>query len=207
MTDISKTGELQIITGSMCSGKSTELLRRGMRYTYSNKKVLCINHKFDTRNKGYFSTHNKLYKSKNINNLNFVSACKLSELINDESSINLDDYDVLCIDEGQFFPDLKEQVTYLVEIMGKIVLLSGLTNDFKRKKFGQILDLEPIANSFTKLSALCKYCSDNKKMVDAIFSHRTVKETEINVGEQIKVGGIEQYVPLCRTCYLNANKI
>ena len=208
-------GEIHIITGTMCCGKSTELLRRGERHTYVGRKVVYINHDLDKRSKELYSTHSKLHKTENIQvNIKFTSASKLKDLldtIEDKvdmiEDIKLEDFDVICIDEGQFFPDLKEMVTYLAEILGKCVLVAGLTNDFKREKFGQILDLEPISDSFTKLCALCKYCSWEKKAVNAIFSHRLIRKLDSSSDEeQIKVGGMEDYVPLCRKCYLIANK-
>lgn len=210
-------GELHLICGSMWAGKSMELLRRATCYTATGSRVLCVNHQLDTRSKGPFSTHNKLYNKRvlNIKNMKFISAAELKSLFDKDSNIALGDYDVICIDEGQFFPDLKDSVTHFVEILGKYVIVSGLTNDFKRKKFGQILDLEPIADSITKLTALCKRCSSSRKKVKAIFSHRMIKvedkERDEQKGEneddkQIKVGGTDEYMPLCRKCYLTLNK-
>lgn len=221
-------GELHLIGGSMCAGKSTELLRRLMRYTATGSKVVYVNHQIDTRSKGPYSTHNKLYKEKvlNIKNMKFISVAELKSLLDKDSDIKLSNYDVIGIDEAQFFSDLKDSVTHFVEKLGKYVIVSGLTNDFKRNKFGQILDLEPIADSITKLTALCKRCSSSRKKVKAIFSHRMVKIEDKERGEQndgnesgeqvkvdgcednkqVKVGGTDEYIPLCRKCYLTLNK-
>ncbi len=252
-------GELHLICGAMCAGKSTELLRRLMRYTATGSKVVYVNHQLDTRSKGPYSTHNKLYKEKvlNIENMKFTSVAELKSLMDKDSDITLNDFDVIGIDESQFYSDLKDSVTHFVEKLGKYVIVSGLTNDFKRNKFGQILDLEPIADSITKLTALCKRCSSSRKKVKAIFSHRIIKvedkerdeqnskdDNQVKVDrreddkqvkvdgheddkqvkvdgheddkqvkvdgheddKQVKVGSTDEYMPLCRKCYLTLNK-
>lgn len=75
----------------------------------------------------------------------------------------------------------------------KLVIISGLDGDFQRKSFGQILDLIPLADRVDKLSALCSKCRDG---TPAIFSKRYAKGTE-----QIAVGGLDSYLPVCRKHY------
>jgi len=102
-------------------------------------------------------------------------------------------YDVFLINEGQFFEDILTVVQKLVEIHHKKVYICGLDGDFKRQKFGQLLDLIPLADKVIKKSALCKLCKNGKK---GIFTMRLTKEEE-----QIIVGS-NNYIPVCRQCYL-----
>ena len=99
-------------------------------------------------------------------------------------------YDIILINEGQFFPDLYESVCKLVETHKKIVYVCGLDGDFKRNKFGKMLDLIPLCDNVTKLSATCVSC--NKP---AIFSKRLSTE------EQQVIIGSSNYSPMCRGCY------
>lgn len=78
--------------------------------------------------------------------------------------------------------------------MGKIVVVAALDGTFQRKPFGSILNLVPIAENVTKLSAVCVNCQD-----DAAFSLRVSDETAVEV-----IGGADKYVAVCRRCYNNA---
>lgn len=146
--------QLDLIGGPMFSGKTTELLRRLFNEAEIGMNVLYINHSDDTRSDNHFSTHNPLYKKKlaEKSNISFISAEKLS-------NVNVDEYDIIGIDEAQFFTDLYNVVKNMVECQDKHVIAAGLNGDFRRQKFGQLLDLEPLADSYTKLQSLCKLCA------------------------------------------------
>ena len=102
-------------------------------------------------------------------------------------------YDVILINEGQFFNDLVEHVLHYVEKMNKIVYVCGLDGDFRRNKFGSILDLIPYCDDITKLKAFCAGCKTGKK---GLFSKRTIQnETQLVIGNDI-------YMPVCRSCYV-----
>jgi thymidine kinase len=116
---------------------------------------------------------------------------KLAEIR--ESIINAD---VILINEGQFFEDIYEEVLEMVEKQNKIVYICGLDGDFKRNKFGRLLDLIPYCDEITKLRSLCAYC---KNGTPGIFSHRITNETS-----QVVIG-TNNYIPLCRTCYKQHN--
>ncbi len=184
-------GSLELISGSMFSGKTTELLRRLLIDAEIGFKVAYINHKRDTRGAGQFSTHNPLYKERlsGRTDIKFLSSGSLREL-------EIKEYDVIGIDEAQFFPDLASVVPGWVDTHHKKVIVAGLTGDFRRCKFGQLLDLEPMSDTYTKLKSYCQQCAKSKKVVDALFTHRIVPSTE-----QISVGGAESYIPVCRKCY------
>jgi thymidine kinase len=103
--------------------------------------------------------------------------------------------DLVIIEEAQFFPDLYEIVLRLVETNQKRVVVVGLDGDSERKPFGQILDLVPIADTVTKLTALCKRCNDGSV---ALFSGFLNDKKD----KQVCVGGTETYEPMCRRHYL-----
>lgn len=192
-----KYGTLDLIGGGMCAGKTTELLRRLFNESEAGLKVLYVNHSSDTRSTSHYSTHNPLYKMKlsEETKVKFITIDNLSKL---KSVISK--YDVIGIDECQFFEGLYENVKYIVDIEKKHVIVSGLNGDFRRNKFGNLLDLIPIADTYKMLRAYCKNCSKNKIRRKASFSH-IVKQTN-----QVKnVGGTDMYIPLCRECYLNIN--
>lgn len=118
----------------------------------------------------------------------------------------LGDYDVLGIDEGQFFPDIVEFSEHAANA-GKIVVIAALDGcaaehlllaltlclrrTFQRKPFGHVLELIPMAEKVTKLSAVCMICYK-----DAAFSKRLGAELEVEV-----IGGADKYLSVCRACY------
>ena len=102
-------------------------------------------------------------------------------------------YDVVGIDEGQFFPDTVPWAEEMAN-RGKIVVVAALDGTFQRKPFGNILSLIPLAENVTKLNAVCMKCFG-----DAAFSKRIKPED----GEMLEViGGTEKYMAVCRICYL-----
>jgi hypothetical protein len=100
---------------------------------------------------------------------------------------------LVVIEEGQFFEDLYEFVLKAVEKDKKMVVVGGLDGDCFRKPFGQILQLIPLADTLTKLTAFCKICADG---TPGIFTYRLTESKET-----IEVGGDEMYMPLCRAHY------
>ena len=175
-----------VIFGSMYSGKTTELIRRISRYQSIDKRVLAVNNQLDTRYSAGDSiiTHDE-YK------FNCVKATTLKEV--DEMMRITTDIDVVAIDEGQFFPDLKEYVLKFCETYEKDVIVAGLISDFKREKFGNMIDLFHYADSMVHLKALCTNCKDGTM---AIFTKRVCTGTK-----QIDVGSTDKYVAFCRNCY------
>ena len=180
------SGKLELIIGPMFSGKSTELIREISLAEIINKKVLVIKPSIDTRNSKNKITSHSL-ESKNCETVNNL------EDIND----NVSNYDLIVIDEGQFFSDLKKYVVQWIDDKKLHVIVGGLDGDYKRQPIGQILDLIPYSDKCKKLNSLCKYCNNGMK---AIFSHRKTKSTQ-----QIQIGDGESYIPLCRYHYLLNN--
>ncbi len=185
------SAKLDIIIGPMFSGKSTSLLRELLISSELGLKVLYINHTFDTRSEHVFSTHHPFLTPKNHDNIDFISLESLK-------GVRKEEYDVIGIDEAQFFDEyLKEFCKIHVETYKRHVVIAGLDADYKREKFGYILDLIPFADSVTKLKSYCQDCGPKK--VQAIFSFRCSKHSN-----DVVVGGKDKYKPLCRECYLRS---
>ena len=175
-------GRIDLIIGPMFSGKSTELLRRVRRYKYAGKNCLVLKYSKDKR-----YSENDIMTHDLTNSLPAINVSKLSDISFDESN----PYDVIGIDEGQFFPDLYE-FTERAANLGMVVVVAALDGDFQRKPFGKICELVPLAESVTKLSAVCTSCKNNS----ASFTQRTTNDTAQEV-----IGGAEMYRPVCRKCF------
>ena len=177
--------ECHLYVGCMFSGKSSELLRQYGRYNAIGKRVLMVNHTIDTRTQDFVETHNH-------NRQVAIKTNKLCKLIDEKIVYN---YDVICIDEGQFFADLREFILKL-EHTDKIIYIAGLDGDSERKPFGQILDCITLCDTVVKLRALDMVdCDGNTK---APFTKRYVKKTNA----QIQVGAEECYKAVSRENYL-----
>ena len=107
----------------------------------------------------------------------------------------MEEYDVIGIDEGQFFPDVATVCEQLANL-DKVVLVAALDGTFERKAFGRIIDLIPLAEKVCKLSAVCVYCSQ-----EAAFTKRVVASRQIEL-----IGGEEMYKPVCRSCFFKEEK-
>lgn len=174
---MSKTGlgSLHLIIGPMFSGKTTELLRIAKRLQSIDLRVLLLNYHEDTRySSTEMSTHDK-----------YGLPCTF---IRHFDNLEYDEYDVICINEAQFFYRL---VPFCKKVLSKdkTLYVSGLDGDFKQEKFGEILDLIPLCDSITKLNAFCKICKDG---TPAHFTKRLVSN------KNQKLIGTDEYLPVCR---------
>lgn len=172
--------KLELIIGPMFSGKSTELIRKIRLLQKIEKKVLVIKPTIDSRyNKDKIISHN--YESVD---------CLVLEKLEEISDEEVNKYNTIVIDEGQFFPDLVYVVTRWIDNFNIDIIVGGLDGDFQRQPFGTILDLIPHADNCYKLNSLCNICKDGTK---APFSFRLV-----NSIDKVLVGGSESYIPVCR---------
>jgi thymidine kinase len=193
MYEIPLCGSLEVICGSMFSSKTSLLLQKMSPLAVLKRKIVYVNSSLDTRAE-IFSSHNPLFKSQLDSNIKTLKARKLSELRD-----TLVKYDVLCIDEGQFFPDLYDEVKLLVDQYKKRVIVAGLDGDRNRKPFGDMIRLIPIADSVTKLHAFCMRCAEHGLTVPAPFTGaKSAKKDDT----EVKIGGAAEYEALCRECYL-----
>ena len=189
-------GTLELVAGPMYSGKTTYLLRRLFTEAEIGLRTLYINHSCDDRSRGPFSTHNPLYKEQlsSESKVDFASGSSIEEVI-----LSLDkDYDVFGVDEAQFFPDLYDSVKYYVEQKNKHFIVVGLNGDFRRETFGQLLSLEPISDSYKKITGFCKICAEQGVRNKSIFT----KKINGDFDQTTDVGGKDKYLPVCRKCYL-----
>ena len=179
-----KSGYIEVIAGSMFSGKTEELLRRLRRAKIAKLKVEIFKPHIDVR---YSESAVVSHDENSI----------LSTPVETSSNILLltGDVDVVGIDEAQFFDNgLIDVCTRLAE-MGIRVIVAGLDMDFKGKPFGPIPGLMAIADYVTKVHAICMRCGSV-----AQFSHRLgTNEKLVMLGEK------NEYEPLCRDCYTKAN--
>lgn len=186
---------LSIIIGPMMSGKTTELFRRLQIYAINGWRVAYIKHENDIRGVE-FSTHNMMYNQPHPN-ITFLTFKTLQNIV-------LSNYDIIGIDEAQFFDkSLLDFCDLHVNALGVNVIVSGLDGDYKRNKFGHILDLIPQCDNITKLGACCVECSKHNFFNEASFTHRTPN----NNNNIVLIGGKDIYSPLCRECYNRLNNI
>jgi thymidine kinase len=190
---------IELIIGPVCSGKTTELIRRLKCAAAINQKCIYITHVNDNRpvEKVINNEESGLYSHLTKDQKALIYYAKKEDSLSDINKNNeLTEYSLIGIDEGQFFNDLITYVDYFCRILGKRVIVAGLNGDYKRKCFGQIHFLLPLCDDILHLSAICVRCAKKGKMTKAPFSHRLT-----NSEEQIDVGGIDKYEPLCRKCY------
>lgn len=183
MTQSLPVGSLQLFVGPMYAGKTSKLIETYEECIYSDNRVIVLTHSDEIRYSiDKLSTHNQ----KKIDCFKYDT---ISSFINEKADA-IKECKVILIDEGQFFKDLLE-ILPLINQLHKHVYVFGLDGDFKRNKFGQILDLIPHCDRIEKLHAKCSVCSSQ-----AIFSHRTTDSSE-----QVLIGNENIYQPLCRECY------
>jgi thymidine kinase len=178
-----KRGWLEVVCGSMFSGKTEELIRRLKRAQIANLKVVIYKPATDTR-----------YDKEKVvsHDANSVPSIPIDYAKN--ILLHVGDADVVGIDEAQFFDAALVQVCNDLANNGVRVIVAGLDMDFKGLPFGPMPQLMAIAEEVSKVHAVCVHCG---KL--AQFSHRTVAQTQ-----QVLVGAVEKYQPLCRSCYQKA---
>ena len=178
-----RRGWIEVICGSMFSGKTEELIRRLKRAKIANLKVEIFKPGVDIR-----------YDEMNI--VSHDSNAIHSTPIDNSQKILLlaQDVDVVGIDEAQFFDPEIMHVCQQLALQGIRVIVAGLDMDYMGKPFGQMPHLLAIADYITKLHAICVRCGNI-----ASFSHRKVDK-----GGQFFLGEKDEYEPLCRLHYFEA---
>lgn len=178
-----KRGSIEVITGSMFSGKTEELIRRLRRAQFAGLKVEIFKPSTDRR---YSETRIVSHDEKSI----------VSTPVDNASSILLmaGDVKVVGIDEAQFFDDTIVDVCNKLADSGIRVVVAGLDMDFKGNPFGPMPALLTIAEYITKVHAICVRCGNL-----AQYSFRKSEEDQV-----IVLGEKDKYEPLCRTCFNKA---
>jgi thymidine kinase len=175
-----KRGWIEVICGSMFSGKTEELIRRLKRAKIANLRVEIFKPAFDTR------YHEQKIVSHDENAIQ-------STPVETSTSILLmaGEVDVIGIDEAQFFDDQLPEVCDQLAVRGVRVIVAGLDMDYKAKPFGQMPNLLAKAEYITKLHAICVKCGNI-----ANYSYR-----KRPAGGQVVLGEKDLYEPRCRRCY------
>lgn len=173
-------GRIEVICGSMFSGKTEELIRRLKRAKFAKQKVEIFKPAIDTR-----------YSEEEV--VTHEGQAIASTPIDTSASILLlsSDIQVVGIDEAQFFDNGLVDVCKQLADSGVRVIVAGLDMDFQGVPFGPMPQLCSIADEVSKVHAICVSCGDL-----AVFSHRLVQNDK-----QVMLGETAEYEPLCRACY------
>jgi thymidine kinase len=182
---VPRRGWIEVICGSMFSGKTEELIRRLKRAKIAKQNVEIFKPRIDTR---FDETKVVSHDSNFIHSTPVGSSAEILSLATD--------VEVVGIDEAQFFDEGLPAVCETLASRGVRVIAAGLDMDYLGKPFGPIPPLMAIAEYVTKVHAICMICGNL-----ANHSHRTVANKErIVLGEQ------DIYMPLCRTCFVEERK-
>lgn len=193
-------GRLEVIAGPMFSGKSEELMRRVRRALIAGVNVLVISHALDTRvDLSRVTSHN------GVN----IPAIPVGDVATVAEAVRAEDYDLIAIDEAQFFgPELVPLVAQLIA-GGATVIVEGLCVTFDGGPFEPMPSFMALAEDVLKLTAVCTVCGR-----DAVFHQRldrvgteseampTAPETAATDIDASHIGGLESYAARCREHFL-----
>jgi thymidine kinase len=179
-----RSGWIEVVCGSMFSGKTEELIRRLKRAKYANQRVEIFKPKIDTR---YDEVQVVSHDANAILATPIENSLKLLE--------NTEGVNVIGIDEAQFFDAGLTEVCQKLAMRGIRVIIAGLDMDFRGEPFGPIPSLLAVAEYITKVHAICPHCGNL-----ATHSYRKVSNNE-----QVMLGEKDSYEPRCRTCYAMGN--
>lgn len=180
-----KKGWIEVICGSMFSGKTEELIRRLRRAQYAKMKVEIFKPSVDTR------YHEEMVVSHDETAIQSTPVPSSSNIL-----LLAGDVEVIGIDEAQFFDDELVNVCNQLANQGIRVIVAGLDMDYLGKPFGPIPQLMAVAEYVTKVHAICMKCGDL-----ANHSHRITENDSL-----VLLGETDSYEPLCRACFQNAIK-
>ncbi|MDH5475323.1 MAG: thymidine kinase [Cyclobacteriaceae bacterium] len=180
-----KAGWIEVICGSMFSGKTEELIRRLNRALIAEQHVEIFKPSIDKR---YHDTNVVSHNSSTIRSTPVDFA--------NDILLKAGNCDVVGIDEAQFFDNSLIEVCEKLSAAGKRVVIAGLDMDFEAKPFEPVPFLMSIAEYVTKVHAICATCGNI-----ASFSFRLSTETE-----KVKLGEKDLYQARCRTCYQEGMK-
>ena len=179
-----RSGWIEVICGSMFSGKTEELIRRLKRAKIANQRVEIYKPKIDTR---YDELSVVSHDANTILATPIENSYKLLE--------NTEGVDVVGIDEAQFFDKNLTDFCQKLALKGIRVVVAGLDMDYRGEPFGPVPQLLAVAEYITKVHAICSHCGNL-----ATHSYRKVANNQ-----QVMLGEKDTYEPRCRTCYAMGN--
>ena len=177
-------GSIEVICGSMFSGKTEELLRRLKRAEFAKMKIAVFKPKVDSR------YDNEKVVSHDKNTILSIPVKKAEDILT-----HVNEVQIVAIDEAQFFNKDLIRVCNTLANKGKRIIIAGLDMDFLGKPFGVMPQLLAIAERITKVHAICIDCGANA-------SHSFRKTTD---KELVKLGEKNEYKALCRNCFITYN--
>jgi thymidine kinase len=175
-----RAGWIEVICGSMFSGKTEELIRRLKRAKIARQRVEIFKPKIDTR------YDDQKIVSHDANHILSTPVAHSKELLD-----LIENVEVIGIDEAQFFDMALTEVCQTLALQGIRVIVAGLDMDYRGKPFGPIPHLLSVAEYITKVHAICPHCGNL-----ATHSYRLSEQSET-----VLLGEKESYEPRCRTCY------
>ena len=178
-----KSGCIEVVCGSMFSGKTVELIRRLRRAQFANQKIAIFKPAIDKRYSDVEVVSHDFHKIKS------TPVTAASEMLDVPEDIQ-----VVGVDEAQFFDESLVDVCQTLANRGVRVIVAGLDTDFKGVPFGPIPMLMAVAEDVQKVHAICVRCGGL-----ANYSHRLNKSEDL-----VLLGEKNVYEPLCRDCYLKA---
>lgn len=179
-----RNGWIEIVCGSMFSGKTEELIRRLKRARIAHQKVEIFKPRLDTR---YDAGNVVSHDSNALLAMPVEHSSRIMELA--------EGFSVIGIDEAQFFDDGLVKVCQELALSGKRVIVAGLDMDFRGEPFGPMPALLAVAEYITKVHAICQRCGNL-----ATHSYRlAVSDDQVLIGEK------DSYEPRCRICYHMGN--
>ncbi|SFB84516.1 thymidine kinase [Parapedobacter composti] len=179
-------GSIEVICGSMFSGKTEELIRRMRRAQFAKLSVELFKPKIDTR---YHDTYIISHDSNSIPSLPVENSLAMLAIGSETS--------VVGIDEAQFFDENLPDVCTTLANKGIRVIVAGLDMDFKGRPFGPVPNLMAIAEHVTKVHAVCMRCG-----APATYSYRIAAAEQ-----QLLLGEKEHYEPRCRACFFQHREV
>ncbi|OGD13508.1 thymidine kinase [Candidatus Atribacteria bacterium RBG_19FT_COMBO_35_14] len=180
-------GWIEVICGSMFSGKSEELIRRVHRVQIAKKKIQIFKPTIDNRYAvQYIYSHN----GTKVEALNITKSKEISERVEPDT-------EVIAIDEAQFYDDDIVLVCQKLADQGKRVIIAGLDQDFRGEPFGPIPKLLAVAEYVDKLQAICMVCGDTASRTQRLVDGQPAKYSD----PTILIGAQESYEARCRKCH------
>ena len=187
MRESRNTGWIEVISGSMFSGKSEELIRRVRRVQIAKKKVQVFKPTIDNRYAvQYIYSHNGTK----------VEAINIANPKDILGSIE-PDTEVIAIDEAQFYDDDVVSICQELADQGKRVIIAGLDQNFRGEPFGPIPKLLAVAEYIDKLQAICMVCGNTASRTQRLVNGQPAKYSD----PTILIGAKESYEARCRKCH------
>ncbi|MBI2352621.1 thymidine kinase [Candidatus Dependentiae bacterium] len=194
-----KTGSLTVICGSMCSGKSEELIKQVGRFILAGFNVLVLKPAIDNRKILNLNQDPLTYiPSRNGSWINCLAISSIDEM---KKMLTTSNATVIAIDEAHFFIDEQDDFIELIHSLieeNKKVIIAGLDLDFRAEPFGPMPKLMAYADNVIKLTAICTQCGNDVFCI----TQRLINGHPAHYNDPLIVVGTTQYEPRCRSCHI-----